>query len=305
MAKITYGDELPDDSVGKKFQGAVYDTGSANAIAAVKGVNPVTQQGKTVVDQSVAVTTASGAGAAGGLAADAAVTTDATGTRSAYLRGIVAWFARLGALDGAAFTAGSSYVWPGLAGVYQSTVDVLTAGQRGLARLTSRRAVLVAGDYRSDTLRTSDITSGTDILGNTTGLVPGATLTGAFFDGTDVGFGAAARYVYIPVSDWKNITIGIVHSLGVDVTLQVSGLMGGSGGHNLTGGANVVLYTSVIATGSELFLGATAAGTGAGAAWVSVPAFSNPPFKYLSLKFTPASDPASGELRVFVDRRSS
>ena len=55
MAKITYGDELPDDSVGKKFQGAVYDTGSANAIAAIKGVNPVTQQGKTVVDQAVSL----------------------------------------------------------------------------------------------------------------------------------------------------------------------------------------------------------------------------------------------------------
>ena len=46
MAKITYGDELPDDSVGKKFQGAVYDTGSANAIAAVKGVNPVRNTAK-------------------------------------------------------------------------------------------------------------------------------------------------------------------------------------------------------------------------------------------------------------------
>lgn len=81
-----------------------------------------------------------------GTTADAAVTTDTTGTVIGFLRGLVTWFTRLAKLDGATFTRGSSYVWPGLAGIYESTVSTLTAGKVALARLTSRGAVVTAGD---------------------------------------------------------------------------------------------------------------------------------------------------------------
>ncbi len=287
MAKITYGDELPDDSVGKKFQGAVYDTGSANAIAAVKGVNPVTQQGKTVVDQSVAVSTASGAGAAGGLAADAAVTTDATGTRSAYLRGIVAWFARLGSLDGAAFTAGSSYVWPGLAGVYQSTVGVLTAGKTGLARLTARRAVVTTGGDPSYVAFSSTTTA--DDLG--------FALTAADFDIRNT----SPHYYNVGVGSKGDTSVSLFIKSTLDATLNIVIY-----GKFASGSVNRTLYTesAIIpaTTGEVQFVPYTAA-TNAGTT-VVVPAFAgNPIPQNLYVVLVAGSSPTTGTVTIHIERQ--
>ena len=121
---------------------SAYTSGSITAEATF-----VASDAGSIITSAASVTVSSSdAGTSIGTTSDAAVVTDTTGTVIGFLRGIVAWFARLGSLDGAAFTAGSSYVWPGLAGVYQSTVGVLTAGQRGLARLTERRAMVTAPD---------------------------------------------------------------------------------------------------------------------------------------------------------------
>ncbi len=304
MAKITYGDELPDDSVGKKFQGAVYDTGAANAIAAVKGVNPVTQQGKTVVDQSVAVSTASGAGAAGGLAADAAVTTDATGTRSAYLRGIVTWFARLGALDGAAFTAGSSYVWPGLAGVYQSTVSLLTAGKTGLARLTERRAVVVAGDNSSGSATSSSVASmPADIQVSVSDYDGGMTTpTVAFFDGSDVGFGASARYIKIPMGSagWRTASLTLYNALDVAVTIDLYARLQSSA---FSVDFGLLDSVAAVSPSQKVEFYPFALGAASGGYARAVPTIQSP-MAELILKITPASDPTSGSIQFMVSRRS-
>lgn len=121
---------------------SAYTSGSVTAEATF-----VASDAGSIITSAASVTVSSSdAGTSIGTTSDAAVVTDTTGTVIGFLRGIVAWVARLGSLDGAAFTAGSSYVWPGLAGVYQSTVGTLTAGQQGLARLTARRAVVTASD---------------------------------------------------------------------------------------------------------------------------------------------------------------
>ncbi len=233
-----------------------------------------------------------------GTTADAAKTTDTTGTVIGFLRGIVSWFARLGGLDGAAFTAGSSYVWPGLAGVYQSTVGTLMAGQSGLARLTSRRAVVTAGDNISNWASSSSVSNAGDIVVSTTSIFSGFSApTTAFFDGTDPGFGASARYIRIPMLSWEDVSILIYHNLGVDLTCSMSLDPGGAIG------TSSLIASQIVSTSTGIVFSPYAGGTGGGANLFAVPAMSTPT-TYLSIALTPSADPSVGSVVINVVRRA-
>ena len=187
-----------------------------------------------------------------GTTADAAKTTDTTGTVIGFLRGIVAWFARLGSLDGAAFTAGSSYVWPGLAGVYQSTVGTLTAGQRGLARLTERRAVVTAGDTIT------------------------ATKTYAFSDVTTVANSLLVAQTGLSRDElrkFKEWQVSIYSTLDAVATVAIYAKNLARGEYFAPGNAQNRIYsvTGVVAAGGYLVLSPHEAGTGV-VDWAVVPA---------------------------------
>lgn len=300
---VTYGETQTKDTDGKKFQGVLTDTGSAtNEFYAVKGVNKATQNSETVADMSVAVTTASGAGAAIGATGDAAITTDTTGTVSGKLRGIVAWFARLGGVDGSAFTSGSSYVWAGLGGVYQSTVTTLAAEKTGLARLTSRRAVVTAGDAVDTYGSSGSVDYVGDMTVSTTALHSGYVApTLAFFDGSDVGFGAGTRWIRVPMTAWRDCAFVIQNTLGVSMDCSIYGAVRGTS----LGPAGIHLLGSAVTITASSTVGFSAHDRGTGATSDSVQIKGmNGVYSDFFVAITPASDPASGGVYFAVLRRA-
>jgi hypothetical protein len=245
---------------------------------------------------SVAVSTASGAGAADGLTTDAAITTDTNGTRSGYLRGLVAWFARLGALDGATFTRGSSYVWPGLAGIYESTVSTLTAGKVALARLTSRGAVVTAGDTKVIAITTA---SPDDVV-----MVGGAAPAS-----TDYAIRDTAKHEFvIPMHSWGKMGAAILFN-GFDQTLTVKIRGRVSTTDYFYTGIDLASITAP-ASGSQLIAvgnGATGQGGTVGGATVADKAFYNVPaltgpWAYISISFQAATIPTTGSINLWVNR---
>lgn len=89
---MAYTEQLPTDSAAKKFIAPLVNNGGSNEFQAVAGTNRRTQNAEIVCDESVDVTTTSGAGATIGTTADAKVDTDAAGTLSSKLRGLVSLF---------------------------------------------------------------------------------------------------------------------------------------------------------------------------------------------------------------------
>lgn len=90
MASESYvGEDLPIDAASKKFVGLRVDDGGTARHVAQEGVNLATVNGKRVANSKVQVGTELGAGATIGVTSDAAVSTDANGTVSAKLRGII------------------------------------------------------------------------------------------------------------------------------------------------------------------------------------------------------------------------
>lgn len=83
------GEALPADSASKKFYAPLADNAGANEFAPVAGENYRTQNGETVCDIVTSVTTVSGAGVTIGATSDAKVDTDAVGTISSKMRGLV------------------------------------------------------------------------------------------------------------------------------------------------------------------------------------------------------------------------
>ena len=106
---MAYGEQCPTDSATKKFEGVLADNGAAaNEFVAKAGVNYRAQNAENVADQVVQLTTTGGAGATLGTTADAAVVTDAAGTLSGKLRGLVKWaFERMPAALGQTTKANS------------------------------------------------------------------------------------------------------------------------------------------------------------------------------------------------------
>lgn len=158
------------DSAGDKAVSLIVDNSGSNAAAAFKGVNKATQNGDTVADLVVSLDgetvtlaaqknedAAHSSGDAGlmALAVRKDTATALAGTDGDYAPlevdavGALHTRDRAGYADNDTFTRGSSRLIAGLAGIYESTVSALTAGKVALARLTSRGAVVTAGDQVS------------------------------------------------------------------------------------------------------------------------------------------------------------
>lgn len=125
-----------------------------------------------------------------------------------------------------------------------------------------------------------------------------ATVDETWFDGSDAGFGTAARHLRIPMTRHSAISIMVRQTLGVDLQVAVRMWFGGYGASNFL---PKIYQENALATSGNLYLGVGAAGSGADASYVALPALTNP-CKYIVLSFTPAADPSSGALFVVVDR---
>ena len=131
----------------------------------------------------------------------------------------------------------------------------------------------------------------------------------AFYDGSDAGFSASARWLkyelYAGEAVGFNATnplLTFYNGLGVSVTLKLYGVVA----YTLNSPAfpNLVQLESVTVAnaGSAYFIGYEAGGT-PGAGVYAVPAMHGP-WQALILEITPASDPSSGYFRFFAAKTS-
>lgn len=182
------------------------------------------------------------------------------------------------------------------------SVTELATSERGVARVTPRRAILMAADQMDNYASSSTVASIGDIMATTTA-VNGTFVaaTAAFFDGSDAGFGATARYIKIPMIGWRGIGFTVYHTLGSNLTVDLYAAF--SAGNSLASQALIKLASATLATGSTLAFGPFAGGSGASANYFVCEALQTP-MAQLHIGFTPASDPSSGEIRIFVTRRS-
>lgn len=219
--------------------------------------------------------------------------------------------------NGAAFIVGTNRILP-LAYMYKVAVTSMTDGYVGIPRMSLRRVPFVASDILGDAVGNDAISSGTDIIVNTSDSISGAaTPTTAWFTGTDAGFTAAARYLYIPVAPtWGSVHVGIFDNLDASVVYTLYGLTSSSNDTIALSGTPIKLdeVTLGASSGTQqsvtfgmLPIGLAGAGdtpgTTGGGYYRFVPAISLG-WRYLGLKIAPATDPTSGGLRIRVYRSS-
>lgn len=230
-----------------------------------------------------------------GTTADAAVTSDTTGTLSAKLRGLVAiladvWdsandrlnvLAKSGASDDAA-AAGEIYP---AAGLYQSTVDEVDAGDVGRLRMTARRAAIVAPDANEWLLA-----DGAEVRTTSPQVYTFRTVTSLAPD-------EVRRY-----RDW-HITIASTHDQAFAVQIYIASLALSTS--PVTNGGNVVYNESAVlsATNGLLSFSPYAGGTGANAKQKAVAALRGC-FSNFSIRLVAAGTPTSGELTIHVEART-
>lgn len=204
--------------------------------------------------------------------------------------------------DGAA----TGPIYP-VAGLYQAlaSVDEIDAGDVGRARVTARRAVVRAPDFRAVASSVTTVASAGDMEVSTSGWNTGyATPTTAFFDGADAGFGAGDRFVRVPMHNWSSVTFNLYQNLGVNLTVEIYAWISqivytGEG----AGSNTVMLHTSTIANSGRILCTPLAGGSGVGASVITVAALAVP-MSWLLLKLTPASDPSSGGIYMGFARRA-
>lgn len=149
-----------------------------------------------------------------------------------------------------------------------------------------------------------DVTvSTTNPRGNGVYAVPDA----AFYDGSDAGFGASARYIKYQLAvnneqagNMTNPFMGLYNGLGVSCTVVLYGVVAYT--YSSAAFPNLVQLDSVTVanTGSCYFIPFEAGGT-PGAGVYSVPAM-NGPWEALILGITPASDPSTGYIRFWASK---
>lgn len=205
--------------------------------------------------------------------------------------------------DGAA--AGPIYP---VAGLYQAlgNVDEIDTGDLGRSRVTARRAVVRAPDFRSVSATSTNVSSAGDMEVSTSGWSSGyATPTTAFFDGADAGFGAGDRFVRVPMHNWSSVTFNLYQNLGVNLTVEIYAwitqppLYTGEG----AGSNTVMLHTFTLPHLGRILCMPLAGGSAAGAGVITVAALAVP-MSWLLLKLTPASDPSSGVIHMGFARRA-
>lgn len=219
--------------------------------------------------------------------------------------------------NGAAFVVGTNRILPS-AFMFKAAVTTMTDGYVGIPRMSQRRVPFISPDAQGDALGDDAIQSGTDIVANTSDSVSGATTpTTAWFTGSDAGFTAAARYIYIPLATtWASARIGIFDSLDASVTYTLYGLSSSSNGTSSLSGTPIKLDevtlgatsgTHQSVTFGMLAVGLAGAtdtpGATGGGYYRAVPGIGLG-WRYLALKIVPASDPTSGVLRIRTYRAS-
>lgn len=217
------------------------------------------------------------------------------------------------ASDHAAITTGATddaavagQIYP-MAGLYQSVstsgqVDLVDSGDAARIRASQRRALVMGPDRKFDEFYNLYVQPDTDMEVSTTykyGTYSAPTT--AFFDGADVGFGAAARYVRIPMMMYNACSVMVRNTLGVNLTVDLFATTATDA--NLANGSPS-LGQIVVANNDTALITGYSVGSGAESGKIlSVPAM-NSPCMYLILKFVPASDPSAGMLQLGVNRSS-
>lgn len=182
------------------------------------------------------------------------------------------------------------------AGVYQSSASEVDAGDIGRLRMSARRGLIAMPDFQHVVANASSVSSAGDLMVSSDGSTYISPTT-AFFNGADAGFGAAARYVAIPMQHWQECTVTIFNSLAVNITLAAYAVLDSV----ISGGAVGLLYTeSGLGSGGFYTLSPHDDGTGGTIKFVAA---LRAPMKWLRLALTPASDPSSGSFYIFVARR--
>lgn len=216
-----------------------------------------------------------------------------------------------------AFIAGTNMIIP-VSYFSKDAVELMTDGRTGTPRMSKRRVPLIALDVAEDALGDDAIQANTDIKTNTSDSISGATTpTTAWFTGSDAGFTAAARYIYIPMAPyWSVARIGIFDSLNAAVTYTLYGLTSSANDTTAISSAPVKLDECTLGANSGIFqsihwgmlaLGAAGAGdtpsTTGGAYYRQVAALALG-WRYLAIKVLPNADPSSGVLRIRIYRAS-
>lgn len=201
----------------------------------------------------------------------------------------------LGNLIAADDAAAAGPIFP-LAGVYQSTIDEIDAGDIGRARISARRVQLVVNnDFTGTRALASGVGSAGDMEVSTTAIGSGYVApTVDFFDGSDSGFSTASRWIRFPMDGYSEAAILFVNALGVNVTLTLSLWFPGFN-------ARAIYSESALANGTY-FLTPRNAGTGGTSGVKEIPAMLCPT-QYFVVTVTPASDPSSGSISIYINRK--
>ena len=196
--------------------------------------------------------------------------------------------------DDAAFTAATSRVMP-IGATYQATADEVGDGDIGAPRMTIRRAVMNAADYRYLQLtQAAPAPSGTDILTGAGGAIASGDLRIR-----DTSF----HTFTIPVwaSGWRKIAIVITASPAHDQACNF--FVWGKGG----AAANIALNSGTIAAASLSFAvannGLAASSTIATGQILQTPALEIP-WQTVILGFQFGSAPSTGDFTIDIMRSS-
>lgn len=205
-------------------------------------------------------------------AAQATKTARAVDNSTIYLPATV-----LAAADGTVVAADDAAaagpIFP-VAGVYQSTVDTVDAGDVGRARMSARRALHIAPD------------SGTDDAFNAGG-------TGGATDGSIRTIGTVSYYFPEHIRKASKRSILIKNDLNIAVTLAVI---------IFNGNSVTIAYSASIAAGAHASLTPSAGGTGA--TNTAVPCLADPLGGSAMIQVITGSSPTSGTLYVYIDWRA-
>jgi hypothetical protein len=206
-----------------------------------------------------------------------------------------------GATDDAA-AAGELYP---LAGIYmaENSIDSIDDGDIGRARISQRRVLLTQRPHLWAHAVSSTVTQAQDfetrVDGDSHSVSDWSAAATDWFSGADAGFGAVPRCLrfFMASRGFEKAHISIQQTLGVNCTVELQAITGAIGNSLCV----VKLDEVTLATAGTVQWTPFAVGAAGNANARTVPAIMSP-CMYLCLKFTPASDPSSGALRVEVMR---
>lgn len=194
------------------------------------------------------------------------LTTDSMGALNVATRG--------GYADGATFTRGSSRLLAGLAGIYESTVSTLTAGKVALARLTSRGAVVTAGDFQALTLANAEAITDTSVHDYTIRSVLSASIGGP----------------QIGMYKWR-FSFRNTHDQAANISIYATTATGQS----------IILYTEsavLSATSGNMIIGPGAVGTGGATTYKQISALAEAGWWDLFVRVQFSTAPTTGAVTV-------